>query len=255
MKRLVQMFVVAAWVFRVSRRRRDAPLARSSAEPRLSVLIAQQQPIEPLDEAAPEVEPTEVQASVTTVETPAEPRNPGTDREDDAAVDTPMGGIDPSPQRHGHARRGAVATSLILLLVLGAAGLAQTSRGKKILRQVGISSRARPYTALSFSNPSGLPAADEPGRGEQSVSFIIHNAGANRLRYQWLIAVGSSAPAVSGSITVAAGQSITVSRRVSLPCSTGGAAGRSAHRWTRVRLEVSLNRPAESIGYWSGCRG
>jgi hypothetical protein len=253
MKRLGAVLVAVAAVFRLGRKRQRP--ARSSAEPRLAAPIAPEHPIEPTDQAALEVEPRESQAAVATVEIPATRRVPDTDREDDARNGTPVAGVAPSPQRPSHSPWGAVATILILLLVLGAAALAQTSRGKKILRQVGISAPSRHYTALSFSDPSGLPAPDQPGPSQQSVSFTIHNAGVNRLSYEWRIAVGSAVPAASGSITVPAGQSTTVGRRVRLPCSTGGSAGRSARRLTRVRIEVSLSRPAESISYWTGCRG
>ena len=138
----------------------------------------------------------------------------------------------------------AVATAAIVVL---AAVLAQTAAGKSVLRDAGLLGSPQGYTELEFVEPAKLPAQLTPGTQRVRVPVRIHNVEATARTYRWSVVAidGGQTERLAGARQdLAKGQSRYLDPRVPLTCS-----GR------RVRVEVRLADPAQSIGFWVKCNG
>jgi hypothetical protein len=137
---------------------------------------------------------------------------------------------------------GAIA---LVAVVAMAAGIGQTSAGHAILRRAGILEEPASYTSLAFLHPQSLPEQLVSKRASIEFAFVIHNAGGTPRDYRWsvLLVHGKRArPVGSGSIRVAPGRGAAITRSANVSCTRG-----------RVRIVVSLARPAESIDAWTAC--
>jgi hypothetical protein len=140
-----------------------------------------------------------------------------------------------------------IAAALTAAIVVLATVLAQTAAGKSVLRDAGLLGSPQGYTELEFIEPAKLPVQLTPGTHTPRVPFRIHNVESGPHTYRW------SVVAISGSHTqrlaggrqdLAKGQSRFLHPHVPVTCTSG-----------RVRLEVRLADPAQSIGYWVKCNG
>jgi Tfp pilus assembly protein PilX len=147
--------------------------------------------------------------------------------------------------RNGGTRppRAAALVALLVVLILVALA-AQTAAGKSLLRHAGLIGGREAYTALAFENPRNLPA-DLRGHPSLRVGFTLRNAEGGPRAYRWTIVSqtrrGTSRLA-SGITSAADGQLVRAGARIRIPC-TGD----------RVRVNVRLADPAESIGFWTRC--
>jgi hypothetical protein len=144
---------------------------------------------------------------------------------------------------HNVARwRAIIALAAVAVL---AAGLSQTSAGHAALGAVGLLGQPASYTSLAFLDPQSLPPQLDARRASVRASFVIHNANSTPQTYQWsvVLAQGQRAHRVAaGNALVAPGHGAAITRFVEIVC-TGG----------KVRIAVSLARPAESIDAWITC--
>jgi hypothetical protein len=133
---------------------------------------------------------------------------------------------------------------LAALIVL-AAGIGQTSVGHAILRETGLYEVPTSYTSLAFLQPQSLPKQLASRRASIFVSFVVRNVNGASRDYQWSLVLDQaqqSRHVAAGRARVASGHGITISRSVEIVCSRG-----------RVRIAVTLVRPAESIDAWATC--
>jgi hypothetical protein len=136
----------------------------------------------------------------------------------------------------------AVAIVAVLTLVLG---LAQTSAGRSVLQAAGLYRGPAAYTSLAFSNSQSLPASLPATGTKLAVSFVISNVSTSPRRYQWSVLLnqrGHTSRLAVGGTQVPANGRATVSRRVTVSCSSG-----------QARLVVKLADPAESVDFWAAC--
>ncbi len=140
-------------------------------------------------------------------------------------------------------RHPAVLVVLVVVCILVALG-AQTAAGKSLLRRAGLIGGRESYTALAFENPRNLPA-DLRGHPKLRVGFTLRNAEGGPRTYRWTALAQTpraTRKLASGSATAAEGQLVRATARIRIPC-TG----------ERVRVNVRLAEPAESIGFWTRC--
>jgi hypothetical protein len=134
----------------------------------------------------------------------------------------------------------------LIAAAVTAAGVAQTSAGHSVLARAGLFEEPANYTALAFTAPQSLPEQLRSPHPDLDVSFVIRNSSGHSRSYQWSITVlrdGRSRRVAAGGIRVPAGAGATVARRLATSCPDG-----------RLRVAVNLNRPAESIDYWTACQ-
>jgi hypothetical protein len=127
-----------------------------------------------------------------------------------------------------------------------AAGLGQTSAGHATLRAMGLFEAPTSYTSLAFLRPQPLPPQLASKRANVDVSFVIQNANGTPRDYQWSVLLDQgqrTRRAAVGSIRVASGRRAVITRSVGIKCAGG-----------KVRIVVSLARPAEFIDAWTACR-
>jgi hypothetical protein len=138
----------------------------------------------------------------------------------------------------------AVATAAIVVL---AAALAQTAVGKSVLRDTGLLGAPEGYTELEFVEPAKLPAQLTPGTQRLRVPFRIHNVEGGARTYRWSIVAisrGHTRRVAGARQDLAKGQSRYLDPHVPVACNG-----------SRVRIEVRLAGPAQSIGFWVKCNG
>jgi hypothetical protein len=148
-----------------------------------------------------------------------------------------------------------MVTALVLGMLVLLVGLAQTPAGQSVTRGIGLASSAEPFTELYFDHPSRLAAVTEggaQGNASAAASFVIRNEQRRAMSYYWTIQADGK-PLSSGRHDLGPGQKVTIEPRLPDPCSAVAAAG--ASRPARVNVQVSLERPAESISYWEPCHG
>jgi hypothetical protein len=136
------------------------------------------------------------------------------------------------------------AIALVSVIVL-AAGLGQTSAGHAMLRAAGLFQAPTSYTSLAFLRPKPLPTPLASKRATVDVSFVIQNANGTPRDYQWSVLLDQgqrTRRAAVGSIRVASGRGAVITRSVKINCARG-----------KVRIVVSLARPAEYIDAWTAC--
>lgn len=135
---------------------------------------------------------------------------------------------------------------MMIAVIVLAFGLAQTNPGHAILRKTGLFEEPASYTSLAFLHPQHLPP--EQLKSKQvtvGVSFVIHNTGGVGHDYQWSVSLIQGERirrAVAGSIRIAPGRGITITRAVRISCVSG-----------KVKIVVNLARPAEFIDAWATC--
>jgi hypothetical protein len=148
--------------------------------------------------------------------------------------------------RTGSWRFQWLAVAIVAAVALAAVGVAQTATGRSLLRKAGLSSPPARYTELAFAHPTLLPEKFPHGRFKVTAPFTIHNVSGARRTYRWTveeIAGGRSTKIRRGKITLDPGIRRGANPRMWLHC-TG------PHR---VRVQVRLDDPAESIGWWATC--
>ena len=135
--------------------------------------------------------------------------------------------------------------AVLILVLLVAAGVCQTSVGEAVLRKVGIIGAPPIYTSLSFVRPHSLPEQLRAKRSNVIISFQIHNAGSERRIYEWrmLLSQGKRARKVDvGTAAVNPQLTAVIDRSVEVTCTK-----------QRVQVVVQLMRPTESIDAWATC--
>jgi hypothetical protein len=133
----------------------------------------------------------------------------------------------------------------VVALILAAIGFAQTGAGRAALRSVGLAGHAQSYTALYFASPGQLPSRLYSQEALLSAPFVIRNQSSSAQRYGWRIvaaADGRQNQLASGHSTVVSGGTTTVVWQRLASC-VGG----------RLRIEVRLSAPRESISFWTTC--
>jgi hypothetical protein len=130
-------------------------------------------------------------------------------------------------------------------VVLAVAILAQTGAGQGLMRDVGLSKTPSAYTQLSFARPQSLPGTVTTPRATVRVPFEIRNTSAAQRTYQWSVTLRRGQRTdhlTSGGTRVPAGAAVTVAPSVTVACVSG-----------RIRVEVGLASPRESIDFYATC--
>ncbi len=141
--------------------------------------------------------------------------------------------------------RGLTALAVTAGLVVAAVGLAQTSPGHSLLREVGLYAEPATYTALAFTNPQSLPSHLSAAPAQVAVSFAVSNVSPDPHSYSWSIvlkAAGQTSRVAAGEVGVPAHGHATVTRTVTASCPGGQAV-----------MTVRLAAPAESIDFQAAC--
>jgi hypothetical protein len=133
----------------------------------------------------------------------------------------------------------------LVAVVLAVIILAQTSAGQALIRDVGLSKTPAGYTQLSFARPQSLPSTLSPPGATVRVPFQIRNSSGVQRTYRWSVTLShgqSTDHLSSGGTLVRAGAAVTVTPAVTVSCTHG-----------RVRLDVGLASPRESIDFYATC--
>jgi hypothetical protein len=133
----------------------------------------------------------------------------------------------------------------LVAAVLAVAILAQTGAGQSLMRDVGLSKTPAGYTQLSFARPQSLPSTLPSPGATVHVPFEIRNSSGAQHTYRWSVTLsrgGSTDHLTSGGTRVRAGAAVTVAPAVTVSCTHG-----------RVRLDVGLASPRESIDFFATC--
>lgn len=141
--------------------------------------------------------------------------------------------------------RGLTALAVAAGLVVAVVGLAQTSPGHSLLREVGLYAEPATYTALAFTNPQSLPSHLSAAPAQVAVSFAVSNVSPDPHSYSWSIvleAAGQTSRVAAGEVGVPAHGHATVTRTVTASCPGGQAV-----------MAVRLAAPAESIDFRAAC--
>ncbi len=141
--------------------------------------------------------------------------------------------------------RGWWSAVALVAVVLAAVGLAQTGVGRAALRGAGLAGPAASYTALSFASPLQIPTQLYSQQALLSAPFVIHNVSTGTRHYDWQILEqndGRRSRLVSGHSAVAADGYTTVDWQVFTSCAGG-----------RIKIQVQLAAPSESISFWATC--
>jgi hypothetical protein len=132
-----------------------------------------------------------------------------------------------------------------LTLVVASAGLAQTSAGHGLLRDIGLTQTPVSYTELAFTEPQGLPTQLRSEHGAINMSFGIRNVSDSSRTYRWsikLVRSGHSSLKAAGDVSTPAHGSAAVHRTIKTSCAGG-----------RLEVVAALASPAESIDLWLTC--
>ena len=141
--------------------------------------------------------------------------------------------------------RGLTALAVAAGLVVAVVGLAQTSPGHSLLREVGLYAEPATYTALAFTNPQSLPSHLSAAPAQVAVSFAVSNVSPDPHSYSWSIVLeagGQTSRVAAGEVGVPAHGHATVTRTVTASCPGGQAV-----------MAVRLAAPAESIDFRAAC--
>ena len=177
---------------------------------------------------------------------PPAPADAGLDRAASSA-DTGRGRgrlVLPGPAQATNSR-GLTALAVAAGLVVAVVGLAQTSPGHSLLREVGLYAEPATYTALAFTNPQSLPSHLPAAPAQVAVSFAVSNVSPDPHSYSWSIvleAAGQTSRVAAGEVGVPAHGHATVTRTVTASCPGGQAV-----------MAVRLAAPAESIDFQAAC--
>ena len=137
---------------------------------------------------------------------------------------------------------------LIILVgsVVVLASVLQTSVGHAMLRAAGLSLEPTGYTSLSFLHPQSRLGQLTRAHESTVTSFAIHNATSSTHDYRWSVSLvyrGRARRVHAGSVRLAPGRGAEITQSIAITCTRG-----------RVRIVISLERPAESIDTWMACR-
>jgi len=147
------------------------------------------------------------------------------------------------------ALKGRWGLLLLMIGVLLCTGVAQTSPGHAVLRDMGLFETPASYTELAFTNAASVEEAFlGKTKAPITVSFSIHNVTGAARAYQWSIETvlhtGKTQVNASGAVSVPVQGRVTVSKKVTLSCPAG-----------RDEVVVKLASPAESLNFWLSCPG
>jgi hypothetical protein len=134
---------------------------------------------------------------------------------------------------------------LLIVVVMLAAGIGQTRPGHAILEKVGLFKEPASYTSLAFMHPTSLPV-QLMSKQAAAVSFIIRNNSGISSDYQWSVSLvqGQRVRRVAaGRISVISGHATAITSSARISCAQG-----------KVRIVVSLVKPAEHIDAWTACK-
>lgn len=146
-----------------------------------------------------------------------------------------------------HLMRGGLgwwSALAFVVLVVVSAGVAQTSSGQGLLRDMGLS-QAPSFTELAFTHPQNLPTQLRSKHASINVSFGIQNVSGSSRTYRWSImtlASGQKHPRTAGVVRLPAQGHATVDKDLALSCVQG-----------QLQVVVRLASPAESIDFWVAC--
>jgi hypothetical protein len=138
--------------------------------------------------------------------------------------------------------RGAVTLIAVIALAFG---VGQTGPGHAILRKTGLLKEPASYTSLAFLHPQPLPPQLRSRKATVGVSFAIHNSGGTAHDYQWsvtLIQAQHTHTVAAGVARVPARGGMAITRSARISCTRG-----------KVKIVVSLARPAEFVDAWTAC--
>jgi hypothetical protein len=137
---------------------------------------------------------------------------------------------------------GVIALVAVVAVI---AGIGQTRVGHVMLRKAGLFEEPTGYTSLAFARPQSLPKPLASKHANVRISFIIRNSGGTPRDYRWSVVLvhGEHTRRVDGGTYIAPGGAATITRSAEISCTRG-----------RVRIVVSLARPAESIDAWTACQ-
>jgi hypothetical protein len=156
------------------------------------------------------------------------------------------GDLDASSQISVSNRRLSWWSAIVIIVtVMLAAGIGQTSTGHTLLEKAGLFERPPGYTSLAFLNPASLPKHLKSKQVTVEVAFAIHNTSSISNLYEWsmsLVQKEGIRHVAAGSVRLNSERSATISRPVRITCSRG-----------QVRIIVSLASPAEDIHAWAAC--
>jgi hypothetical protein len=133
----------------------------------------------------------------------------------------------------------------LVAVVVVAAIVAQTGAGQALMREIGLTRTPAGYAQLSFARPQSLPSRFT-SPASLTVPFEIRNSSDAEHTYQWSIALvrGQRTDRLAtGGTRVPAGGTVTTAPAVTVSCGGGG----------RVRLDVGLVSPRESIDFYATC--
>jgi hypothetical protein len=138
-----------------------------------------------------------------------------------------------------------VLAAFIVILLLGV-GMSQMSVGQAVLKSAGLVGSSNTYTSLAFLNPQSQPTRISSSGTNVNVAFVIRNATTTAHDYQWslvLLQDGHNHRLAVREIRVQPGLEASVNNKIKISCRKG-----------KIRLTVSLARPAEHIDAWMICK-
>lgn len=139
--------------------------------------------------------------------------------------------------------RGLVTLTIIIVIT---AGLCQTSFGRTILGRLGLYEGPTSYTSLAFLHPQPPFGQLSPDKPIADVSFVIQNTSSTARSYQWsvsLVQEKHTSHVAAGTVRIASGGAISVSRSARISCARG-----------QAQIVVNLARPAEFINTRTACK-
>lgn len=136
-------------------------------------------------------------------------------------------------------------TTVLVAMIILAAGIGQTNLGHTILQEAGVTGRTTGYTSLAFSDPQFLRSQLGSKPAKINVSFVIQNTGATPHDYQWSVSLTRGQrryDVATGSVHIPGRHRVTITRSTINSCTR-----------RQIKIAVSLAEPAESIGAWIAC--
>lgn len=148
--------------------------------------------------------------------------------------------------RRGSWRFQWLAVAALVAAALAAIGVAQTAAGRSVLRSAGLAGSPPRYTELAFAAPMYLPEKLPPKRVPIHAPFWVHNVEGASRTYHWTFTErdGTGRTVLArGSLTLASGARRRLNPQLHVACRVS----------KRARLELRLDSPPRSIGWWADC--
>jgi hypothetical protein len=147
--------------------------------------------------------------------------------------------------RHALRRYPSRAAAFVLVVVcFVAVGVAQTTFGKRQLKQAGLYPPPTAVSELYYASPAALPETARRGRSRQTVAFIIRNQTSSARIYVWKVAADAGRQSQTGSLALGVNQQKTITRHLAIVCLN-----------KHVHVTVSLPAGRQRIGSWESCHG